>query len=125
MKDNILISIKPAFANLIVFGVKKVELRRSFPQTAEGKKCYIYSSSPTKAIIGECYITKVEKLPIKEIWEKHSEESMIDWGDFKNYFTGKEHGFAISVNKHIKYEESIALPERFSMSRPPQSFCYV
>ena len=126
MEREILISVKPAFANLIVAGVKKVELRRSFPITAEGKKSYIYSSSPTKAVIGECYISKVEKLPINEIWKRYSEDSMIGWSDFKSYFSGKEYGFAISFKKHKRYEKSMALrSNKFSMARPPQSFCYM
>ena len=125
MSKEILLSIRPQYAELIVEGIKTVELRRSFSKSSENKKCYIYSSSPTKAVIGECYISNVEELPLNELWKKHSNESMIGWDDFSTYFSGKEKGFAITITREKKYEKPILIQDEFKMSRPPQSFCYI
>ena len=125
MKDSVLISIKPAFAELIVEGIKRVELRRSFPVSNIGKKCFIYSSSPTQAVIGDCLISNIEKLSIEELWSKYSDTAMICWDDFKSYFEGKEFGYAISISKPKRYEKSVDLKNNFDLSRPPQSFCYI
>ncbi len=59
---DVLLSVKPAYANLLVDGIKTIELRRKFPvDLVPGTKCLIYSSSPTKKVIGECKIAKVER----------------------------------------------------------------
>lgn len=123
-KPNVLMSIKPAFANLIVDGYKTIELRRKFPVDFSSK-CIIYSSSPTQAIIGECIIKKVEKLTIKELWKNYSEESMIGWEQFEKYFEGCEHGYALILSSAKRYQEPIKLNEKISSGRPPQSYCYL
>lgn len=121
---SVLLSIKPQYANLIVDGIKTIELRRRFPENHSGK-CFIYSSSPTQAIIGECFITRVEKLPLNELWSKHSNDSMIGWDDFKKYFSDVEHGYALVLTKYLRYESPIKLKEKVSSGRPPQSYCYL
>lgn len=124
-KDSVLLSVKPAYAELICEGVKTVELRRKFSEKSLNKRCYIYSSSPTQKVIGECYIHSVEKLPVLEIWKKYSANSMISWNDFKNYFDGLEYGYAVKVSKHIRYDKPISLKSKLSLERPPQSYCFV
>lgn len=122
-KNAVLLSIKPAFANLIVDGIKTVELRRKFPQDVKGK-CYIYSSSPTKAIIGECNIDHVQKLTIEELWKNHSENSMIGWEEFNKYFQGQDYGYALILNSYLRYDSPVGLDSKIQSNRPPQSFCY-
>ena len=46
---DILMSVKLQYANLLVDGVKSIELRRKFPEfISSGTKCLIYSTSPEK-----------------------------------------------------------------------------
>jgi len=123
-KNSILLSIKPPFANLIVDGIKTVELRRRFPDVSK-TKCYVYSSSPTQAIIGECYIESVEKMSVNELWMKHSEQSLIGWTEYSKYFSGTDYGYALILKKYIRYEHPIKLNEKIASGRPPQSFCYI
>lgn len=123
-RNSVLLSIKPAFANLIVDGIKTVELRRKFPEAIKSK-CFIYSTSPTQAIIGECFINHVERLPLHELWKNHSENSMIGWEEFSKYFAGQDYGYALVLTKYIRYEQPIKLREKVSSGRPPQSFCYI
>jgi predicted transcriptional regulator len=122
--NSILLSIKPPFANLIVDGIKTVELRRKFPEVSN-TKCFIYSSSPTQAIIGECFIETVEKLSIEELWMRYSEQSMIGWAEYSKYFSEKEYGYALILKKYLRYEQPIKIDVKVPSGRPPQSFCYI
>jgi predicted transcriptional regulator len=48
---NVLLSVKPKYANEIISGRKKYEFRKSIFKREDIKKMYIYSSSPVKKII--------------------------------------------------------------------------
>ncbi len=124
---DFLMSIKPGYANLIVEGVKKIELRKKFPSDVKsGTKIIIYASAPISMIIGECYIESVEKLAIDKLWNESCIEAMISWSDFKEYFTGHKAGYAIKLSGHLRYDKPVTLDKYdFLPSRPPQSYCYV
>lgn len=123
---DILLSVKPAYANLLVDGVKSIELRRKFPvDLIPGVKCLIYSSSPTQMIIGECKIGKVEKLKIKDLWKLSSIEAMISWDDYKSYFSGAEYGYAIHVYAAYRYPVEIKLSQIGKDINAPQSYRYL
>ena len=71
-RHNFVLSIKPQYATRIVDGVKTVELRRRFPYgTVTGARLYVYASVPIQALIGYATISTVERLAIREIWEKY------------------------------------------------------
>jgi len=48
---NVLLSVKPKYAEEIISGRKKYEFRKSIFKREDIKKMYIYSSSPVKKII--------------------------------------------------------------------------
>lgn len=124
---DVLMSIKPCYANLIVEGVKKVELRKKFPSHVQsGTKIIIYASAPLSMIIGECYIQSVEELAIDDLWNETCIDAMISWADFKNYFSGHKRGYAIKLGGHLRYDKPIPLSKHdFLPERPPQSYCYI
>lgn len=128
MKQNsVLISIKTPYANLIVDGIKTIELRRRFPtDIAKGTKFLIYATAPTKAIIGECKVKEVRELSINDLWKDSAKEAMIGWNEFKNYFSGLKKGYAIHLYGYIRYDEPIALEQIKGITpRAPQSYRYL
>jgi predicted transcriptional regulator len=53
IKNDILISIQPEYAEQIMGGCKTVELRRRFVEAVDqDTRLFIYSSNPVGAIIG-------------------------------------------------------------------------
>lgn len=122
-----LLSVKPQYANTLVNGCKKVELRRKFPVgIAPGTKIYIYSSSPDKKIIGEVSVGEVKKLKLNELWKDVALKSLVPWDDFKRYFDGCEYGYAVHVVSPVKYESPVCIKDLgFESDRPPQSYRYV
>lgn len=126
-KRDFLMSIKPGYANLIVEGVKIIELRKKFPSDVKpGTKIIIYASAPVSMIIGECYIQSVEELKIDELWNRACIEAMISWSDFKEYFSGHKVGYAIHLKGHLRYDKPIPLSKHdYLPEKPPQSYCYI
>ena len=63
---RILISIRPQFANEILDGSKRYELRRRDGAVSAGDELVIYSSSPTRCIVGTCKVVNVWSEPRRQ-----------------------------------------------------------
>lgn len=124
---DVLLSIKPPYANLIVDGVKTVELRRKFPKNLPvGTKIYVYSTSPEQIVIGECEIKEILRKPIAQLWAATSIETMISKQDFDSYFQGLEEGYGIRVWKYKRYKTPKTLQAHFGKKvSAPQSYRYL
>lgn len=126
-RRDVILSIKPAFSEKILEGVKTVELRRRFPRLAErGVIAYIYSTSPVRALVGAAEITDVERLPVTALWRRHGKSASIGKRDFYAYFSGLEEGYALKMSNARSFSrplELLELKERFGF-KAPQSFLY-
>ncbi|MBB5764444.1 MAG: ASCH domain-containing protein [Methylobacteriaceae bacterium] len=126
-RHNFVLSIKPQYATRIVDGVKTVELRRRFPYgTVTGARLYVYASVPIQALIGYATISTVERLAIREIWEKYEAVACIASEDFDTYFRGRETGYVVRLVNPIKLANPVGLPilKAELNFTPPQSFAY-
>ena len=128
IKNDILISIQPEYADQIMDGCKTVELRRRFVETVEqDTRLFIYSSSPVGAIIGCAKIEGVIKLPIKQIWKTFHKQACIEKSEFEKYFDGVEFGFVVSLGDVTPLTELLVredILDRWGI-RPPQSYMYL
>jgi len=125
---SVLFSIKPAYANKILEGLKTVELRRRFPEVGmAGSTAVIYCTSPVRAIIGSAEIKEVRKLPLSRLWRSHGRAACIARDDFNEYFSGQAHGFAIILTgaKTLRSRLTASdLATRYGIV-PPQSYRYL
>jgi predicted transcriptional regulator/DNA-binding XRE family transcriptional regulator len=125
---DIVLSIRPQYANRIMAGEKTVELRRRFPASApKGTIAYIYSTSPERAMVGLAEIAGVRKLAVEDIWRQYADVAYIERADFDSYFKGVDQGFALEFENVHPFEMPLSLAdlrERFGFE-PPQSFLYV
>lgn len=124
---NVIISIRPEYANKIIDGEKKIELRRKFPiQEIEGGIALIYASSPIQKIIGHAIIKEVKKLSINELWKKYGKQACVTKDFFLDYFNGLDEGFALILDNPIKLADPLdirRMESEFCVSAP-QSFRY-
>jgi predicted transcriptional regulator len=127
-KRDVLVSVRPPFAEKILTGEKTVELRRRFPRNGTiGAIALIYSSSPVRAIVAVARIKDVMKLPVSQIWKDHGAAACISKREFDSYFAGLKIGFVILLDSlrplpnQLKAAELIA---QFGIV-PPQSYRYV
>lgn len=121
---NVLLSIKPEFANKIFDGTKRYEFRRIVFKNKNVNKIIVYASAPISRVIGEFDIETVIRKEIDKLWEETKEYSGISKDYYLSYFNGKEEGFAIKVKEARKYKNDFCIHEKFGV-RPPQSFMYV
>jgi predicted transcriptional regulator len=121
---NVILSIKPKYAQAIIAGTKKVEFRKKiFKRPVD--KVYIYSSSPTKKIIGYFTFSEIVEETPTELWSKFQNVGSIDKADFFDYFKDSEKGFAIVVDNVEKFKKGIDPIEFFENFCAPQSYIYI
>lgn len=121
---NVLLSIKPKYANLIFSGEKHYEFRRSIFKNRPVKKVIVYASSPISKIIGEFEIDNILSLNLVDLWNETMKYAGIDKSFYDNYFDGKESGYAIKVKSYKKYKKHKELRD-FNIKQAPQSFAYI
>ena len=122
---NVLMSIKPKYANAIFNGSKRVEFRKScFAETVT--RVYVYSSAPVKRIIGFFSVEKIDKDAPQKLWERFEKVGGIQQEDFMSYFSGLEEGYAIVVKDVELLENNLTVAEVFGRNYTvPQNYRYI
>jgi len=121
----VLLSIKPEFAIAIFSGEKTYEFRKTMFKDRSVNKVYVYASSPISKVIGTFYIGEIIQDHPKAIWEETCYGAGITEEYFFKYFSGKELGYALKVEKAFLFDEPRELEGMFGLQHPPQSFRYV
>ncbi len=125
MPTNVLLSIKPHFAQQIFAGTKRFEFRRTLFKERGIKTVIVYASSPICQVIGEFDIAGILELEIAALWEQTHEFAGITRPYFETYFREKQIGFAIHIGATRRYSDPLQLETSFHIQRPPQSFQYI
>jgi len=122
---NILLSLKPQYADAMVSGKKRYEFRRVIFKNPNVKRIYVYVTSPIAKIVGVFEIGKILSGTPGEIWEKCRKYAGISAEAFFEYYKGCNKAFAITVHKFKRFLEPIDPYIKFQGFTPPQSFYYV
>jgi predicted transcriptional regulator len=121
---NVILSIKPKYAQSIISGIKKVEFRKKiFKRPVD--KVYIYSSSPTKKLIGYFTFSEIVEESPTDLWAKFQAVGAIDKADFFDYYKDSDKGFAIVIDKVEKFKKGIDPIDFFENFCAPQSYIYI
>ena len=122
-----LMSIRPKYANQILDGVKRFELRRYFGiKPSTGDRVIVYASGHVQAIMGEFTVGKVIKgKPSKlyDILSKIPDSGISD--EHWDYIRDAEEALAIEVVNPMKYDVKVKLSELRMIIpdfTPPYSF---
>lgn len=121
---NVILSIKPIYAEAIMAGTKKVEFRKKIFKR-EVEKIFIYSSMPKKMIIGYFTILEVIEDTPSNIWKEFKDVGGISEKDFFDYYKNTEKGFSIKIDKVVKFKEEIEPEEFIEEFCAPQSYIYI
>lgn len=122
----LLISVKPQYAEAILDGTKTVELRRTRPTLPDGALVLLYSSTPTRAVVGWAHLMRVQEGTPAEIWEAIGDAAAIDEATFDAYFEGADTAFALHLDDIVEAAQQVPLNFIRSIGiQPPQSWRYL
>ena len=125
MQTNVLLSIKPEFAERIFQGIKRYEFRKALFKNRNIDKVIVYASAPVSKVIGEFEIDDILEHEIERLWELTKKHSGIPKEYYDMYFNGRKIGYAIKIRNSKLYDEPLDLKQHFEVKVPPQSFMYV
>ena len=122
----LLISIRPRFANAILDGSKTIELRRTMPTLPPAALAIIYSSSPTKALVGWATVEEIVQATPHILWQMHQHSTGVTSDEFMKYFAGRSDGYGLQLTAVRRAENEVSLAAlRTHGLEPPQSWRYI
>lgn len=124
---NVLLSIKPEFAEKILAGEKGYEFRKtSFRDPGSVDIIYMYASSPVQKIVGSFALNEVIEDSPETLWRLYGSESGIKQRTrFLNYFSQTETGYAFEIDQPQRLSTPKDPQQCFEDFHPPMSFRYV
>lgn len=121
----VLLSIKPKYVDLILAGMKRVELRRSWPSNDIGVMV-LYSSAPIQKLVGMAYIDRIEECDFENLWAlADANGGGVTYDELKAYVDGKKTAFGVMIDRVKIAEVKVDPKELFPDFTPPQSFLYL
>ncbi len=127
-KNNVLLAIKPHWADAILSGDKKWEYRRVTINAEPGAKLFLYASGNVHAIVGEVTINKILNGPIESLIKHTVREVPETEEDLRKSFEGHMIGHAIKVINPTRFKTPITLAtlrRKIPQFVPPQGFYYI
>lgn len=124
--NQILMSIKPEYAERIMNRKKSVELRRKFSTRWIDHRINIYASAPVMSLMGEARIAGVVRNKPEVIWERFHDQIGCSRAEFDNYAAGTDELYAIELDDIKRYRNRLPLTDMSHLLNqnltPPQSY---
>jgi predicted transcriptional regulator len=121
---NVILSIKPKYAEAILSGEKKYEFRKSsFPPSA--KVAIIYSSNHVGKIVGWFKIIKQIRGKPLEIWKIYHENSRLTKEEFLSYYSSSKTAVCLVIGSVHRLDPPIDPYETIKHFLAPQSYRYI
>ena len=75
-------------------------------------------------IVGWFEVEEILTCNIKKLWKETKEKNLINWKEFKSYFSSLQFGNAYKIKKVKKYERAHPL-KKYDIKSHPQNFMYI
>ena len=122
--NQIILSIKPRFAEAILQGKKRCEFRRStFPKGIG--LVIIYSSKPVGKIVGWFIVKNFRIGKPKDLWHSHESDGGVSKEEFDEYYKGERTGVCLEIKCVHRLDPPLDPFVRLNKFTVPQSFRYL
>lgn len=128
LMSGFIVSIKPRYIDLILSGLKVVELRKRNARLPPGARILLYATAPRCAVVGETRVTFRDELTTELLWKRHGVSAAVSRAEFNAYYDGAGSGVALGLAEVICYGTSLplsSLRDAHGGFAPPQSYMRV
>lgn len=122
--QNVLMSIKPQYAEAIAKGEKKIEFRKK-PIMKSVKWVYVYATAPIKRIIGYFDVENVVCDTPSSLWNRFSKYGCIPKNKYDEYYHSRDCAYGILIKQFHAFDEHKNPTILCDTFRAPQSFRYI
>lgn len=122
-----LLSVRPRYAESIISGAKRAELRRQRPAAGPGTPVIIYATRPVAAVIGTARIDRVCDGSPAGIWAEFHDEIGITRDEFDLYLHGASSAYLLLLSSAERLPSPLALDDmrEGTIFQPPRSYRYL
>jgi predicted transcriptional regulator len=124
--NQLLMSVKPEYAERIMRRKKTVELRRKFSTRWINHRINIYASAPVMSLMGEARIAGIVMKRPELIWERYQDQIGCSRAEFDAYVAGANEIYAIELDEVRPYRDRFPLEHIAHLIKenltPPQSY---
>jgi predicted transcriptional regulator len=124
--NQLLLTVRPKFADRIIAGKKTVELRRKFSTRWAGHQINLYASEPIASLVGEARISCVHRNHPEIIWQRFQHYVGCTKEEFDAYVSGAEEIYAIELDDVQAYRDRLPRGQMAHLLNeeltPPQSY---
>lgn len=125
-QPDLLMSVKPKFAEKIMNGSKSIEIRRQFSGRWANHDVAFYASQPMGALIGKATVNSVTRGRPDDLWSRFEGQIGCSRPEFDAYVSDADEVTAIEFKNVCAYDNSVALNRLKDLLReklaPPQSY---
>jgi predicted transcriptional regulator len=121
---NVLLSIKPEYAEKIFSGEKRYEFRKRKPKQVVDR-VFVYECHPSKRIVGWFSVSRIHSGAPSEIWERCKDSGGIEEEAYFSYCHGKKMIHAFEIDEIFRFDRPMNPTDAFRDFKPPQDFVYV
>ena len=123
----LLLSVRPHYAESILAGTKRAEIRRQRPGTPPGTPVIIYATKPVAAVIGTARIDHIQAGSPAELWDQYNGVMDVTEPDYAEYLDGVDTAYVLLLSQARRIAPLLSLDEmrQTAAFQPPRSYRYV
>ena len=128
MISQVIISLKPAYGELVLSGAKTVELRNRIVRIEPGTTMWIYVTCPVAKIVALAELSCVIHDSPSVIWRRYRERMCIDRVRFDDYVGGRVRVSALVLKGVRELDDPVpmdGLRREVQSFQPPQFYSRV
>jgi predicted transcriptional regulator len=129
LSSDLILSLRPQYAEKIFKKQKTVEIRKSFSEKWVGKRAVVYASHPSSSLLGEVRVGSVSQGDPGVIWEKFGACVGCSLPEYAEYVGRATAVWAIQLEEARPYKTPLGIAHVSHLIkrdlRPPQSYCGV
>jgi predicted transcriptional regulator len=123
-----LLSVRPRFAESILAGAKRAEIRRLRPAARPGTPVIIYATRPLAAVVGTACIDSVCHGAPSVLWEQYQSQVGVTQQEFNQYLHGVSTAYLLILGNMQRLTSPLTLEdmrETTAAFQPPRSYRYL
>lgn len=123
--NDIMLSVRSRFVDLILDGAKDLELRRRNMRISPKTRVWIYETLPTAKIRAVASVSAVETLAIDEMWARYHHRIGLSRPDYDAYLVGANVACGLVLENVRELSEPITLSDLRKQApefHPPQFY---